>query len=161
MKNIFTLKENTKVSKNDVIVKCINASRFGIQSLSSLGSKIWNNLPSNVKSETSFLKFKEYIKTWLGLKCRCKVCIKMWTENVMLFMAPYIECVHLTIWHQYIFSVSVKNLFFIIFIYFFDKVSNFCNSILTNQKREMVVSNCQCNIKGHVFNLQFRVWQLP
>ena len=32
---------------------------------------------------------------------------------------------------------------FIIFISFFDEVSNFRNSILTNQKRELVVSNCQ------------------
>ena len=34
---------------------------------------------------------------------------------------------------------------FIIFISFFDKVSNFRNRILTNQKRELVVSNCQWN----------------
>ena len=70
-------KENAKVRQNDIIVKRINTSRFGTQSLRSLGPKIWNNLPSNIKSETSFLKFKEYIKTWLGLKCRCKVCISM------------------------------------------------------------------------------------
>ena len=66
MKNIFTPKENAKVRQNDIIVKRINTSRFGTQSLRSLGPKIWNNLPSNIKSETSFLKFKEYIKTWLG-----------------------------------------------------------------------------------------------
>ena len=46
--------------------KRTNTSRFGTQSLRSLGPKIWNNLPSNRKSDTSFLKFKEYIKTWLG-----------------------------------------------------------------------------------------------
>ena len=34
---------------------------------------------------------------------------------------------------------------FIIFISFSDKVSNFRNRILTNQKRELVVSNCQLN----------------
>ena len=71
MKNIFTPKENAKVRQNDIIVKRINTSRFGTQSLRSLGPEIWNNLPSNIKSETSFLKFKEYIKTWLGPKCRC------------------------------------------------------------------------------------------
>ena len=70
-------KENAKVRQNDIIVKRINTSRFGTQSLRSLGPKIWNNLPSNIKSETSFLKFKKYIKTWLGPKCRCKVCISM------------------------------------------------------------------------------------
>ena len=92
-----------------------------------------------------------------------------------------LECVHLTKWHQYIFSVSLKfgtcyitdqcgeftkkmllNAFmyffgiffvvfhpkicvFIIFISFSDKVSNFRNRILTNQKRELVISNCQRN----------------
>ena len=85
MKNIFTPKENEKVRQNDIIVKRINPNRFGTQSLRSLGPKIWKNLPSNIKSETSFLKFKEYIKTWLGRKCRCTVCINMWTENVLLF----------------------------------------------------------------------------
>ena len=91
------------------------------------------------------------------------------------------ERVHLIIWHQYIFSVSLKFgayyitcqcgafikkmflnafiyvsdiflLFFIIkfcvpiiFLYFFDKVSNFRNSVLTNQKRELVISKCKWN----------------
>ena len=32
-----------------------------------------------------------------------------------------------------------------IFISFFDEVSNFRNRILTNQKHELVVSNCQWN----------------
>ena len=49
MKNIFTPKENAKVRQNDIIVKRINTSRFGTQSLRSLGPKIWNNLPSNTK----------------------------------------------------------------------------------------------------------------
>ena len=35
---------------------------------------------------------------------------------------------------------------FIIFISFFDEVSNFRNRILTNQKRELAVSNCQWNL---------------
>ena len=86
MKGIFTPKENAKVRQNDIIVKRINTSRFGTQSLRSLGPKIWNNLPSNIKSETSFLKFKEYIKTWLGPKCKCKVCINMWAKNVLLLL---------------------------------------------------------------------------
>ena len=77
MNHIFTPKENSKVRQNGIIVKRINTSRFSTQSLRSLGPKIWNNLPSNIKSETSFPKFKEYIKTWRGPKCRCQVCINM------------------------------------------------------------------------------------
>ena len=68
--------ETLKGRQNDIIVRRINTSRFGTQSLRSLGPKMWNNLPSNKKSQT-FLKFKEYIKTWLGPKCRCKVCMNM------------------------------------------------------------------------------------
>ena len=86
MQNIFTPKENSKVRQNHIIVKRINSSRFGTQSLRSLGPKIWNNQPSNMKSETSFPKFKGYIKTWLRPKCTCKVCIKMLAENVLLFL---------------------------------------------------------------------------
>ena len=85
MKYIINAKENAKVRQNDIIDKRKNASRFGTQSLRSLGPKRWNNLPLNIKWETSFPKFKEYIKTWLGPKCRCKVCINMWIENVLLF----------------------------------------------------------------------------
>ena len=65
MKNIFTPKENSKVRQNDITVKGINASRFGTQSLRPFGQKIRNNLLSHIKSEISFPKFKEYIKTWL------------------------------------------------------------------------------------------------
>ena len=62
-KNIFTPEESSKVRQNHIIVKRINTSRFRTQRLRFLGPKIWNNLPSNIKSETSFPKFKEYIKT--------------------------------------------------------------------------------------------------
>ena len=65
MKDIFTFKENAKVRQNDNIVKRLTTSRFGTQSLRSLGPKIWNNLPSNIKSETSILKFENLLK--LGL----------------------------------------------------------------------------------------------
>ena len=41
---------------------------------------------------------------------------------------------------------------FIIFVSFFDKVSNFRNSILTNQKRELVVSNWWCLYVDKVLN---------
>ena len=86
MKNIFTPKENAKVRQNDIIVKRINTSRFGTKSLRSLGPKIWNNLPSNIKSETSFLKFKKYIKTWLGPKCRYEVCISNVNRKCSVFL---------------------------------------------------------------------------
>ena len=35
-----------------------------------LDPKIWNHQPSNIQSETSLIKFQEYINTWFGLKCK-------------------------------------------------------------------------------------------
>ena len=42
---------------------------------------------------------------------------------------------------------------FIVFISFFDKVSNFLNRILTNQKCELVASNCQRNCMNSKKNM--------
>ena len=65
MKNVFTPKENSKVRQNDIIVKHINTSRFGTQSLRLLGPKIWNHLPSNIKSEIHFRNLRNILKRGL------------------------------------------------------------------------------------------------
>ena len=105
MKNIFTPKENSKVRQNDIIVKRTN-TRFGAQSLRFLGPKTWNNLPSNIKSETSFPKFNEYIKTRLGPKCGCMVCINKLTENFLLFLCIYI-CHVFTYIYSYLYFLKI------------------------------------------------------
>ena len=74
MKNIFTSKENAKVRPNNIVVKSHNSATYGDKSLMTLGPKIWNALPENIKSETSYKKFKEYIDLWFGPKCRCNIC---------------------------------------------------------------------------------------
>ena len=53
-------------------------------------------------------------------------------------------CLHILFWYFFV-VFHHKICVFIIFISFFDKVSNFRNRISTNQKRELVVSNCQQN----------------
>ena len=45
MKNVFTSKKNPKVKHSNIMVKFINPSRFGTQSLRSFGRKIRNSLP--------------------------------------------------------------------------------------------------------------------
>ena len=74
MKDIFTPKLNGRVRPNDILVKHRNTIKYGDKSLKTLGPKIWNQLPENIKSETSFPRFKEFIGTWFGPKCRCNVC---------------------------------------------------------------------------------------
>ena len=39
-----------------------------------LGPHIWNSLPSEIKKETDYKKFKNYRNDWFGLKCKCNMC---------------------------------------------------------------------------------------
>ena len=48
------------------MIQCFKTSKYGTKSLNSLGPKIKNYL--NVKFETTFHTFKEYIKTWFRPK---------------------------------------------------------------------------------------------
>ena len=63
MKNIFTSKRKAKIRPHDIIVRHHNTATYGDKSLTALGPKICNNLPTNIKSLTSITKFKEYIRT--------------------------------------------------------------------------------------------------
>ena len=74
MKDIFTPKLHPKVRRSDTPVKHHNTITYGTKSLKTLGPKIWNQLPGDIKSETSYTKFKENSDTWFGPKCRCNVC---------------------------------------------------------------------------------------
>ena len=80
MKDIFTPKLHPKVRPNDIFSKHHNtcgAKRIRCKENKTLGPKIWNQLPGDIKSETSYTKFKEYIDTWLGPKCRSNECMNI------------------------------------------------------------------------------------
>ena len=78
MKDIFTPKLHSKVRPNYILVKYHNTITDGAKSLKTLGSKISNQSPSDIKSETSYTKFKEYIiDNWFIPKCRCHVRINI------------------------------------------------------------------------------------
>ena len=130
MKNIFTPRENAKVSKNNIIVKSINTSRFVIQILRSLGQKTWSNLPSNIwkyieiNTINTYNTLKGIIKTWLGPKCRCKICINKWTENVLWFL--YIKIYQFFIYiYSYLYFLKILARIWSVFmhgVYFFSFV---------------------------------------
>ena len=61
MKNVFTPKLYPKVRPSDILVKHHNTITYGAKSPQTLGPKIWNQFLGNIKSETSYTKFKEYI----------------------------------------------------------------------------------------------------
>ena len=74
MKSIFSAKLNARVRLNDILVKARKSATFGDKSLATLEPKIWNALPQNIKPENSYVKFKVYIATYFGPKCKCNVC---------------------------------------------------------------------------------------
>ena len=76
METLFTSKTNFRVRPFDLLVKNRNTEKYGSKSLMALGPKIWNALPENI-NETSFSKFKEYIKSWSGPTCKCKICLSI------------------------------------------------------------------------------------
>ena len=77
MKDIFTPKLHPKVRPNDILVKHHNTITYRTKSLKTLGPKIWNQSPRDIKSEISDTKFKEYSDTCFGPKCRCNVCMNI------------------------------------------------------------------------------------
>ena len=53
----------------------VNTISFGINSFAYQGSKIWNNLPQDVKDTTCLIACKDLIVKWEGPTCRCGFCI--------------------------------------------------------------------------------------
>ena len=74
MKEIFSFKNYSKLHPNNIAVKHHNTAKYGDKSLNTLGPKIWNSLPENIKAESSYKHFKEYIETWMGPTCNCYIC---------------------------------------------------------------------------------------
>ena len=48
--------------------------RFGTETLRTLGPKIWNIIPPNIKNSASLKIFKENIKKWTPIDCPCRIC---------------------------------------------------------------------------------------
>ena len=60
--------------RNDLVINRAKTTTFGEKSLRTLGPKIWNFLPEDVKDLPSLPKFTEFIKTWYRPECRCNIC---------------------------------------------------------------------------------------
>ena len=48
----------------------------GMESVSYLGSKIWEQIPAEIKNKESCVEFKREIKTWKPIEGPCRIC---WT----------------------------------------------------------------------------------
>ena len=86
MNNIFKVKDNKRVREQSIIVREQyklnletpewNQVTFGAKNLKVYGSKVWNSLPSHVKTSENLIQFKSLMKNWNGNSCSCTVCTK-------------------------------------------------------------------------------------
>ena len=61
--------------RNDTLQRRrVNSVRHGTESVSSLGPKIWDLVPSDIKLSQSLSIFKRKIKKWVHLQCPCRLC---------------------------------------------------------------------------------------
>ena len=78
MKDIFKHKTNlsgrSQRNTYDLSHHRPNQVTFGSNSLKALGPKIWNNLPTEMKSAENISNFKRLMKNWDGIRCNCNVC---------------------------------------------------------------------------------------
>ena len=57
------------------------AVRYGWESLSYLGPRLWNILPDEYKKTQSVKDFKAKIRTWVPENCPCRLC-KIYIQHV-------------------------------------------------------------------------------
>ena len=54
----------------------IRTSKFGFETVSTIGAILWNDLPAELKNAGSLKVFKQNIKLWSPNDCPCKICRK-------------------------------------------------------------------------------------
>ena len=69
VQNIFRTIEPAYSLRRD-----IQTQRYGIESLTYLGPKIWSQVPSETKESHSLAVFKNKINNWRPKLCPCKLC---------------------------------------------------------------------------------------
>ena len=76
MSELFKVKE-TKYSLRKgitLISNKANTTTYGINSISYLAPKIWDQIPDEIKECKSLNTFKLKIKRWIPRKCPCNLC---------------------------------------------------------------------------------------
>ena len=76
IKNYFEKHEKSVSRKYDLKISIRSSVTFDDRSLRSLAPRVWNSLPKQLKTETSFVNFKEQISKWkwFGPKCKRSLC---------------------------------------------------------------------------------------
>ena len=66
---------NYDLRRNDTLERRrVNSVRFGTESISFLGPKIWDMIPKDIKESETVQIFKAKIKKWIPRDCPCRLC---------------------------------------------------------------------------------------
>ena len=87
---------------------CAKTVNHGLESLSYLGSKLWDSIPSYMKKTDSINEFKYVIKTWKPDLCSCRLC-KVYLQNIGYLQSTFIP-VYLTLYISFPCLVIYWNL---------------------------------------------------
>ena len=82
--DIFKLRENTHYNlrhTSQFLVDPIHSVFNGSESASYLGSKIWEQIPCEIKNINSLVGFKKEIRKWNPVNCPCRIC-KVYIPNL-------------------------------------------------------------------------------
>ena len=104
----------------------ICTTKYGIETPSYLGPKLWNLVPNEYKTIESLADFKAKIKTWVLEDCPCKLCKTYICTNRLCLSSPP-DNSRILIKFQYtkqmIFTLLYKCM---IFPFLVDLISPFC-----------------------------------
>ena len=83
MRNIFTLNDSTYSLRHTPTFKTGNVKTVynGTETISYLGSKIWDQLPDELKNANSLTVFKKNVRHWIPQDCPCRLC-KIYVANL-------------------------------------------------------------------------------
>ena len=81
MSNIFKVKSSNRPVHNqqNLNLRVVRANQVKLhkKSLRFLGPKIWNRLQTHIKNSENLSAFKQLIKIWDGVLCKCNLCGKI------------------------------------------------------------------------------------
>ena len=77
---IFPQKESNYSLRNALQGRSTKTVMYGSENISSLGPKIWDILPTELKEIMSPTLFKKKIREWAPKNCPCRLC-KTYVQN--------------------------------------------------------------------------------
>ena len=82
-----------------VKIPTVKTVTYGQRSFRFKSARVWNSLPNELSTATSFREFKGLIRTWVGPRCNCAMCgswegqvSKLCCFNAMFYVTLFMLC---------------------------------------------------------------------